>query len=158
MKMRLTWENEAQWWWCSRWLCARGLWWPPIWGICGAVGRHYKTLCSSANDADVHPWVLIWSVMMMDSFSRPYLPLWWLLELTVCLAPSRQCGTGTQYKTWKRNYRSAVDSPSSSSLWSWLVTKICCGYDWVIWTKNNNTVIAIQYLLLNKIQHKPQYL
>lgn len=79
--MRLTWENEVQWWWCRRWLCARGLWWPPFWGICGAVGRRYKTLCSSANDADVHPRVLIWSVIVNDSFSRPCLPLWRLLEL-----------------------------------------------------------------------------
>lgn len=27
---------------------------------------------------------------------------------SLCLAPSRQCGTGTQHKTWKRNYRSAL--------------------------------------------------
>lgn len=75
-------EEEADiavWRLCRGCLRAQTLWWTHFWGICCAAGRHQGTLGSSANDADVCPWVLFWSVIVDDPFPRPLLSPWWLL-------------------------------------------------------------------------------
>lgn len=97
--------------WRRRWrrLCARGLWWPAFWGIRGAPLLMMQ-MCV---------WVLIcvWMTRSRGLSSLSGGGGW-----SLCLASSCPCRAGTRHKTWRRNCRSAVYSPSSF-LWSWLVTK-----------------------------------